>query len=112
MRIPKTMPIVMHAFEYAFDCMLDGYHSFEMPEMKRLIKRLVNATETLFIEHKDIPPTNNAAERALRDVVACRKISGQIRGLGSMKRMSNFLTCILTWKTHGKSVFEEVLRIV
>ncbi|MDI1495579.1 MAG: Transposase [Cenarchaeum symbiont of Oopsacas minuta] len=65
-----------------------------------------------FIEHKDIPPTNNAAERALRDVVACRKISGQIRGLESMKRMSNFLTCVLTWKAHGKNVFEEVLRIV
>ncbi|MDI1495640.1 MAG: Transposase [Cenarchaeum symbiont of Oopsacas minuta] len=105
---------VRHAFEYAFDCMLDRYHSFEMPEMKRLIKRLVNATETLFafIEHKDIPPTNNAAERALRDVVVRRKISGQIRGLESMKRMSNFLTCVLTWKAHGKNVFEEVLRIV
>ncbi|MDI1495325.1 MAG: Transposase IS66 [Cenarchaeum symbiont of Oopsacas minuta] len=102
---------VRHAFEYAFDCMLDGYRSFEMPEMKRLIKRLVNATETLFafIEHKDIPPTNNAAEL---DVVVRRKISGQIRGLESMKRMSNVLTCVLTWKTHSKSVFEEVLRIV
>ncbi|MDI1495409.1 MAG: hypothetical protein K8823_717 [Cenarchaeum symbiont of Oopsacas minuta] len=68
---------VRHAFEYAFDCMLDRYHSFEMPEMKRLIKRLVYATETLFafIEHKDIPPTNNAAERALRDVVVRRKIN-------------------------------------
>ena len=65
-----------------------------------------------FIEHENITPTNNAAERALRDVVVRRKISGQIRGSESVRRMSNSLTCVLTWKSHGKSVFEEVLGIV
>ncbi len=65
-----------------------------------------------FIEHENIPPTNNAAERALRDVVVCRKISGQIRGSESMRRMSNFLTCVLMWRSHGKSVFEDVFSVV
>ncbi|MDI1496109.1 MAG: Transposase [Cenarchaeum symbiont of Oopsacas minuta] len=102
------------AFEYTFACMLDWYRNFEMPEMKNLIKRLMNSTRALFtfIENKDIPSTNNAAKRALHDVAIYRKISDQIRGLESMKRMSNFLTCVLTWKAYGKNVFEEVFRIV
>ena len=29
-----------------------------------------------------------------------------------IKRMSNFPTCILTCKTYGESIFEEVLGIV
>ena len=65
-----------------------------------------------FIEHESIPPTNNAAEHTLRDIVVYSKISGQIRGSESMRRMSNFLTCVLMWRSHGKSVFEEVFSIV
>ncbi len=75
----------------------DKYRSTEMSKMQSLIKRLKNATMNLFacIEHENIPPANNAAKCALRDVVVCRKISGQIRGSESMRRMSNFLTYVL-----------------
>ncbi len=105
---------VRHAFEYTLDVMLDKYRSTEMSKMQSLIKRLENATMNLlaFIEHENITPTNNVAERALRDVMVWRKISGLIRGSESMRRMSNFLTCVLTWRSHDKIVFEDVFSIV
>ena len=65
-----------------------------------MIKRLENTTVRLFafIEHENVPPTNNATKQTLRDVIVRRKIGNQIRGSGLMKRMLNFLTCVLT---HG-----------
>ncbi|MDI1495782.1 MAG: Transposase [Cenarchaeum symbiont of Oopsacas minuta] len=56
-----------------------------------LVKRFENSTEALFafIEHENIPPTNNAAEHALRDVVVRRKISGQIRIYEKNVKLSN-----------------------
>ena len=29
-----------------------------------------------------------------------------------MKRMSYFATCVLTWRAHGKSVAQEVAKLI
>ncbi len=66
-----------------------------------------------FLQYPGADPTNNVTGQDLRYVVAFRKISGRIKG-GSraMKRMPNFVSCVLTWRRQGLSVAEEVAKIV
>ena len=53
-----------------------------------------------FVVNSDIPSTNNAAERMLREIVVHRKIRGSIRSDETMKWLANLFTCVLTWKNH------------
>ena len=50
-------------------------------ELARAVARLRRAAPRLFAfyEHAGVAPTNNAAERELRDVVVRRKVSGQLK---------------------------------
>ncbi len=79
-----------------------------------VLRRLTSSLPHLFtfLEHDGVHPTNNAAKRALSGVVF-RKISGQIKGEELwMRRWSQFMTCILTWKARGGSVADEVMKLV
>jgi transposase len=43
----------------------------------------------VFVEDPAVPPTNNAAERSLRHLVTCRKVSGGTRSAaGTTARMT------------------------
>ena len=45
--------------------------------------------------------------------VLLRKIFGQIKsGHLSMERWACLATCVMTWRARGKSIMEEVCRIV
>ena len=58
----------------------------------------------------DLPANGSYGKKiVLRYAVMFRKISGQIRGSESMRRMFNLMTCILTWRAHGKSIVDEVM---
>jgi len=48
------------------------------PELERLFKHLENHFDEwlLFLRHREVPPTNNQAERMLRPAVITRKIGG------------------------------------
>ncbi len=66
-----------------------------------------------FPGHRGAGPTNNAPGRGLRHVVVSRKISGQTRGGKPWRdRWSYFMTCMITWERHGKSLSGEVSKIV
>jgi transposase len=54
------------------------FHQKEQALIKRLIKH--RASILLFLAHKDVPPDNNATERAIRNVKVKTKVSGQFRG--------------------------------
>ncbi len=65
------------------------------------------------MQYEGVEPTNNASERALRYLVVLRKISGQTRGgAKSLKRLGDFVTCIMTWKAHKLSVAKEIARLI
>lgn len=94
---------------------LDRYRRISDKRLQKMLSRLERFRPFLFtfMEYPGVEPTNNAAERALRPVVVFRKISGQIKGgVRSMKRMSSFLTCILTWKAQGRRIGAEVARLI
>ena len=61
-----------------------------------------------FLEHKGVEPTNNRAERALRELVVQRKIIGTLRNEKGTGIMEMVLSCISTWKQQGLNTFAEL----
>ena len=103
--------------ECMLEAMLDRYRQQEGidPDLDKVVARLTNALPCLFafVEYWFIQPTNNDAERVLHYVVVFHKINGQIKGGAEyMRSMSNFVSCVLAWRNHGKSVAGEVAKLV
>ena len=73
--------------------------------------KLEGAADDLFAFVLDprIQPTNNAAERGLREIVIHRKIRGSLRAEESMEIYGNIFTCIATWKNQGLDYVKELL---
>ena len=90
--------------------MLDKYRGIADTHIVKLVKRLDRYRPNLFVflQYR-ADPTNNTAKRPLCYAMVFRKISGQIRRSESMRRISNFMTCVMTWRTHGKNIVEEVV---
>jgi hypothetical protein len=64
----------------------------------------------LGVKQKEIPLTNNLAERCLRTVVLQRNRIGCIRTEKGEAFVNIFLTCTSTWKLQGKNIYEELLK--
>ncbi|MCX6803365.1 MAG: IS66 family transposase [Candidatus Diapherotrites archaeon] len=80
---------------------LDGhkeYHSFAV--------KLRKATPFLFtcIIHLFVEPTNNRAERSLRELIVLRKIIGGLRREIGARILESIATCLTTWKQQGKAL--------
>ena len=54
-----------------------------------------------FVEDPAVPSTNNAAERSLRHLVTCRKISGGTRSAGGTATKMTLATLFGTWRVQG-----------
>ena len=61
-----------------------------------------------FLDYKNIEPTNNRAERALREMIVQRKIIGTLRNEKGTKIMERIISCIATWKQNGLNPFNEI----
>lgn len=82
------------------------------PELRRFMVTLENAAFDLFlfVVDPEVPPTNNAAKRPLRDPVVLRKIRGGLRAVASMLVMSALLTCKTTCELQGLDWRAEIAR--
>ncbi|MDR1865369.1 MAG: transposase [Bacteroidales bacterium] len=79
------------------------------PKLQALVKRLVKQRESVFrfLTHPDIPPDNNASERAIRNVKVKTKVSGQFRnveGKGA-DRFARLRSVIDTTVKNGREVY-------
>jgi len=61
-----------------------------------------------FLDYKNVEPTNNRAERALREMVVQRKIIGTLRNEKGTTIMERIISCIATWKQRGLNPFYEL----
>jgi hypothetical protein len=70
----------------------------------RLQKRLVryHGEWLTFVDHPEIPPTNNLAEQAVRALVILRKLTFGSRTRAGAKRLGTLLTVIETAKRQGQ----------
>lgn len=59
-----------------------------------------------FLDHPQIPPDNNLAERALRLAVTKRKVSGGSRSFEGFRQTANLLTVVQTCRFQGRSVLD------
>lgn len=77
-------------------------------EAGKLLRSLRNKAHQwwYFLDHPEIPPDNNLAERTLRLAVTKRKVSGGSRSLERFQDTANLLTVIQTCRRQGCSVIE------
>jgi len=110
-------PRLRSAMDLVMQDMIDKYYHMgaDDPDMIRVLDKLRRQVPRMFafLEYHGVDPTNNASERALRYIVVFRKIIGQTKGGPlAMRRLADFATCVLTWRMQGKSVYDEVARLI
>ncbi|MBU2445385.1 MAG: transposase, partial [Bacteroidetes bacterium] len=66
----------------------------------------------VFVLNKDIPATNNSAERALRHSVIARKISGGTRSAKGSKTKEILSSLFGTWDTKDLNPLKECRELL
>jgi transposase len=79
-----------------------SYRKTDRPQAL-LAQRLYRFASELFtfVEHPEIPPDNNAAERAIRPAVIARKISGGTRSEQGSEVRTTLMSLFGTWTLRG-----------
>jgi transposase len=65
-----------------------------------------------FVAEPAVPPTNNAAERSLRHLVTCRKISGGTRSAAGSATKLALATLFGTWRVHGRNPLDPCRHLL
>lgn len=73
-----------------------------------LLRSLRDKTEQwwYFLDHPEVPPDNNLAERSLRLAVTKRKVSGGSRSMSRFAQTADLLSVVQTCRRQGRSVIE------
>jgi transposase len=79
-------------------------------ELRRFATLIRNGIEYwfTFLNHTGVEPTNNRAERALRELIVQRKIIGTLRNEKGTRIMETITSCLATWKQRGLSLLPEL----
>lgn len=79
-------------------------------ELRKFVTKIRNGIEYwfTFLDHEGVEPTNNRAERALRELIVQRKIMGTLRNEKGATIMERITSCIATWKQQGLNTFAEL----
>jgi len=98
--------------EYLDELLKIDYSKFHSKE-KAFIKRLTKHRQSIFtfLIYPDVPPDNNASERAIRNVKIKTKVSGQFRnddGKGA-DRYAKIRSVIDTTIKHGQDVYNALV---
>ena len=82
--------------------------------LQKFLTKLNNAKDDLFtfLLYDTVEPTNNTAERALRESVIHRKIRGCVRNQKGCKMFGNLISCIMTWKMRDCNLLDEIVKYV
>lgn len=80
-------------------------------KVKKLVGKISNGFEYwfTFVIHPAVEPTNNRAERALREHVVLRKIIGTLRNNKGTSIHERIMTVLATWKQQGLDA-QQILR--
>ena len=66
----------------------------------------------LFLHRDDVPPTNNASERALRNSVIYRKVTGGFRTEWGAQTYANVISLLQTARRQGQSLMDTMIDLV
>jgi transposase-like protein len=86
------------------------YSEFNKKEQS-LFKRLVKNRQSIFtfLTHPNVPPDNNASERAIRNVKVKTKVSGQFRNEEGAERYAKIRSIIDTAIKNGQDVYKALV---
>ena len=74
----------------------------------KLLRSLIDKASQwwFFLDHPEVPPDNNLAERSLRLAVTKRKVSGGSRSMERFQHTANLLTVVQTCRRQQRSVID------
>ncbi|KXA99411.1 hypothetical protein AKJ42_03250 [candidate division MSBL1 archaeon SCGC-AAA261C02] len=101
--------------EWAMNAMKDlTEKEYEEEKVEDLITYIENGMEYWFtyVIEPDVEPTNNQAERDLREPIVIRKIIGTLRNEKGTKIFERIMTMLATWKRQELNVKDEMLKAV
>jgi len=83
-------------------------------ELKTVRTKILNGFEHWFtcIIYPEVEPTNNRAERMLREEVVLRKITGTLRNEKGTRANEVMMSLITTWKQQNKNPFLELRALL
>ena len=83
-------------------------------KLKTVRTKIENGFENWFtcIIHPEVEPTNNRAERRLREQVVIRKITGTLRNEKGTTANEVMMSLITTWKQQNKNSFLELRALL
>jgi len=102
----------VQAVHQRMDALLQHYPVSK--DSRRLWRRLRKHRAALFVflERSDVPPTNNAAEQALRNSVIYRKVTGGFRSRWGAELYANLISILESARRQGRSLFETLQMIL
>jgi len=94
--ISNNFKITSLTSEWKFRCIKDDTHTLDFWYVFTFT----------FVTHPGVEPTNNRAERALREHVAQRKIVGTLRNRKGTSIHERIMTVLATWVQQGLNSFQ------
>ena len=87
--------------------------AWEHPDVVRLCLRLDQNFEgvTAFLDHRQIPATNNATERDIRPIAAMRKVTGGTRSANGSRSLAHWMTITQTLRKNDLSLRDYVANV-
>lgn len=110
---PKERILAREAFQERLYRLALGYARREGP-VRLLALRITRFAEEMFtfVEHPDVPPDNNAAERAIRPAVIYRKVSGGTRTPKGSDTAARLMSFVGTWTLNGQDPLAACMELL
>ena len=92
--------------------LIQTYSSYQ--HLTTVITKIKNGLEFWFtrIIHPQIEPTNNNAERSLREMVVMKRIIGTLRNQNGADVLAKMMTLISTWRLNGQNTFYSLKALI
>ena len=95
-------------------CALAHRHEAKERPERVLAQRLLRHELGLFVfvEHPEVPSSNNAAERSVRPLVVLRKVSGGTRSAQGSQTVAVLMSLFSTWQAQGKDLLQACQQML
>jgi len=89
-------------------------HHYKGEKSAMLITKIKNGFDNwfTFLTYRNVEPTNNTAERALREHIVIRKIIGGLRSEIGARVHEVIMSCFATWKLAGLKLFSTLVSFL
>ena len=111
--IPAQRAILKQQYEQTLDYLL-GRPTIPKSETDKQVRSLAKARDKIFtfLLHPNVPPDNNASERAIRNIKVKLKVSGQFKSEQGAKDYATLRSIVDTARKRGMNEFEAIRDIV